>query len=357
MCKVIIINDFDLTSSIGITFRDYEKAISSYGKLYSLAYSWNNKLYPGTTIYPDLTSKFVGKRIFSDFPFDLGNFINSRLSAFSFHTFRKKILNERREEIIHYSNYRISPFTKDEKSVITMNDLIYTKTNRFRETPIKSFLLRNLKTYMQFKHVHAVSNVVKYELEDYGFDGKIRTIYQPVSSHFKELHIEKKILRLKLGLPLDKVLILSVSTNRPGKNLKALKEMMEMMDSNYHLVRVGSPVGNSINFTNVSDNVLNEIYNACDILIMPSTEEGFGRPIVEAFTTGLPVVASDIPIFEEIAGNAARLVEPKSENLKRAVEETIAETNRFIALGRKRSSVFHYQIFSRDLKKYYESIY
>lgn len=357
MYKVIIINDFDLTSSIGKTFKDYEKAISDYGKFYSLAYSWKYKSYPGKAVYPDFTSKLVGRHIFSELPYDVGNYVNSRLSVISFHAFREKILKERTDEIIHYSNYRISPFTNDEKSVITMNDLIYSKTGRFREALIKSYLLRNLKSYMKFRYVQSVSNVVKRELEDYGFEGQIKTLYQPVPEYFRKLSLDKKTLRKGLGLPLDKTLLLSVSTNRPGKNLRALKEMMQLMDERYHLVRVGTPIGTSTTFTNVPDEMLNKIYNACDVLIIPSTEEGFGRPITEAFTVGIPVVASDIEVFREVADNAALLVEPKPQNLKKAVEETVETSSNFISLGMKRSSFFSFRTFSVELKKFYESIY
>ncbi len=36
---------------------------------------------------------------------------------------------------------------------------------------------------------------------------------------------------------------------------------------------------------------------------MPSLNEGFGLPVIEAINSGIPVVASDIPIFREILGN------------------------------------------------------
>ncbi|WP_284247140.1 glycosyltransferase, partial [Methylobacterium haplocladii] len=38
--------------------------------------------------------------------------------------------------------------------------------------------------------------------------------------------------------------------------------------------------------------------------------EGYGLPVVEAAASGLPVVASDIPVLREIAGAFARFVDP-----------------------------------------------
>lgn len=45
-------------------------------------------------------------------------------------------------------------------------------------------------------------------------------------------------------------------------------------------------------------------------LLMPSLAEGFGLPVVEALQVGTPVIASDLPVFREVAQGAACLVEP-----------------------------------------------
>jgi glycosyltransferase involved in cell wall biosynthesis len=40
-------------------------------------------------------------------------------------------------------------------------------------------------------------------------------------------------------------------------------------------------------------------------LVSASRDEGFGIPLVESMSLGLPIVVSDIPIFHEIGGDAA----------------------------------------------------
>ena len=45
-------------------------------------------------------------------------------------------------------------------------------------------------------------------------------------------------------------------------------------------------------------------------LLIPSFNEGYGLPVVEALTVGTPVIASDIPVFREITQDCATLLSP-----------------------------------------------
>ena len=56
-------------------------------------------------------------------------------------------------------------------------------------------------------------------------------------------------------------------------------------------------------FNDLSDEELCYFYNNADALIFSSLREGFGLPLVEAMNYRLPVIASDIPVFREIAGD------------------------------------------------------
>ena len=67
----------------------------------------------------------------------------------------------------------------------------------------------------------------------------------------------------------------------------------------------------------IDDSELAWLYRNTIALIYPSFDEGFGLPALEAMSFGTPVVASDIPVFREILGDAALLVDPYDVNALR----------------------------------------
>ena len=90
----------------------------------------------------------------------------------------------------------------------------------------------------------------------------------------------------------------------------------------------------------VPDAELVRLYRRAAALVFPSRHEGFGLPVIEAFATGTPVVASTDPAIREVAGDAALLVEPDDADglvaaLRRVLEDReLRETLR--ARGRAR---------------------
>lgn len=50
------------------------------------------------------------------------------------------------------------------------------------------------------------------------------------------------------------------------------------------------------------------LYRLADVFVFPTLYEGFGLPVLEAMACGTPVIANDIPVMNEIAGDAAYLV-------------------------------------------------
>jgi glycosyltransferase involved in cell wall biosynthesis len=56
---------------------------------------------------------------------------------------------------------------------------------------------------------------------------------------------------------------------------------------------------------NASDEYLDKIYENSKCLLAASYDEGFGLPLIEAAKHSIPILARDIPVFREVAGDAA----------------------------------------------------
>ncbi|HUR89851.1 MAG TPA: glycosyltransferase [Ramlibacter sp.] len=54
-----------------------------------------------------------------------------------------------------------------------------------------------------------------------------------------------------------------------------------------------------------TDDLLKRLYESCSALVLASRGEGFGLPLVEAAQRGLPIIARDLPVFREVAGDHA----------------------------------------------------
>lgn len=76
----------------------------------------------------------------------------------------------------------------------------------------------------------------------------------------------------------------------------------------------------------VSDYRLASLVRHATVAAMPSLDEGFGLPVVEAFASGVPVISSDIPTSREVAGDLAYFFDPydvdsMSDALVRCLED------------------------------------
>jgi glycosyltransferase involved in cell wall biosynthesis len=86
----------------------------------------------------------------------------------------------------------------------------------------------------------------------------------------------------------------------------------------------------------VPDTVLEALYNAASVVAYPSLYEGFGLPVAEALAVGCVVVASNTTSIPEVAGDAAILVDPLSDDdlaagLDRALTDSALRTALAIA--------------------------
>jgi glycosyltransferase involved in cell wall biosynthesis len=77
--------------------------------------------------------------------------------------------------------------------------------------------------------------------------------------------------------------------------------------------------------------LLHHVYRACDLYVTPAYVETFAHPLVEAMASGLPVVASDLPVHREVCGDAALYFPKFSPEL---LAETVCRVSRSCELRR-----------------------
>jgi glycosyltransferase involved in cell wall biosynthesis len=115
----------------------------------------------------------------------------------------------------------------------------------------------------------------------------------------------------------------------------------------------GSSAGSLVQKLGIADNVvqlgavpygaLHYLYRACDLYVTPAYAETFAHPLVEAMASGLPVVASDLPVHKEVCRDAAQYFKRFSpESLAEAVSAAL-NTNvrsKLVTVGNVRATGF-----------------
>lgn len=144
--------------------------------------------------------------------------------------------------------------------------------------------------------VIAVSGAVGDEIREYYGHDVHAVIPNAVNLGVFKPIPDKRGLRAAFGLPENKFLVLFVGPADPRKGLEwIIRDLQPRFPKDFHLVLRTKMTRNQPNSTvigRLSDNELVRLYNACDVLLMPSAYEGCSYVIVEALACGLPVVSS-----------------------------------------------------------------
>jgi glycosyltransferase involved in cell wall biosynthesis len=107
----------------------------------------------------------------------------------------------------------------------------------------------------------------------------------------------------------------------------------------------------------VGDAELKALYQGALAFAFPSLAEGFGLPVLEAFSLGCPVLASDRGSLPEVAGKAALVADPEDPVALAAGLSALAAPGaraRYAALGRARLSRFSWGACARATLRAYE---
>lgn len=94
-----------------------------------------------------------------------------------------------------------------------------------------------------------------------------------------------------------------------------------------------------------------QAYNAADVMVYPSSYEGFGMPVLEAMACGTPVIALDNTAFPEFAGGVASLL-PNAEvsTLEKGIADLLGDEERrqsMAADGPRRAAGYDWRLVTR----------
>lgn len=285
---------------------------------------------------------------------------------------------------IYHTQYIIPFFIPKRICVVThIHDISFKVYPRLIARRDRFFLNALIPRSLRLaKLIVAPSEFTKREIMDrYGTsEAKISVIYNAVASEFFEERGEnREAIREKYRLP--KSFLLYVGTLQPRKNIPILIEAFARLreeDPNLGLVLIGNREGhhfdseidetitrlgleNSVVFPGFIDQEdLPTLLGLARVFAFPSRYEGFGIPILEAMSCGVPVVASDIPALREAGGDAALFV--ASENVEAlshalrtlSLSGSIRET--LIEKGKLRARYFSWKESARSLLAAYEKI-
>jgi len=286
--------------------------------------------------------------------------LDLRLEAFDapIYTLREQIqgtLRSRtgasRGDLLHFPHYN-APWGLPRRSVVTIHDLTHVDLPRYfdaRRVRLASLALE--RAVRRAGALIAVSNATRDALVRRFPDcaAKVRVIPLGVDDAFHELPRERiDAFRRERGLGR---FVLYVGSGRGHKNLAGLSEAFARLAPGgpegdappVRLVVVGDgtveredlPPGTRF-VSEIEDAELALWYNAADLLCMPSINEGFGLPALEAMACGTPVVASDIAALKELVGDAGRFAPPGEVDALKVVLERMLDDGRLRAsLGRR----------------------
>jgi glycosyltransferase involved in cell wall biosynthesis len=182
--------------------------------------------------------------------------------------------------------------------------------------------------------------------EDEGHILSVSSVYR-YKNYLRLMEAYALLVRRELPVP-DLVIVGDDQDTEYWIQMKELKVKLGEIGERIHFVE-GVP------YAEIRDH-----YAAARLFVFPSYLETFGIPLIEALASELPVVASDIPVFREIAGEAPCYVDPHdTEAIAAGIEKLLfdQDARRSHALAsRERAREFSWERSARKLLATFDSV-
>ncbi|MDQ3876822.1 MAG: glycosyltransferase family 4 protein [Actinomycetota bacterium] len=274
-------------------------------------------------------------------------------------------------DIVHATTFAIPP--RSAPLIVTVHDLAFVHDpSNFTKHGV-AFFRRGLElTREDADLIVCPSQATLDDCVSHGIDvDRLRVVPLGVDQTAADASTVSAV-RLKYGL--SRPYVLWVGTAEPRKNLRRLLEAFSTIDdAEIDLIVVGPKGWNetlgplvarsggrvrTLGFVPRSD--LGPLYAGARAFCFPSLLEGFGFPVLEAMTHGTPVVTSRGTSTEEIAGDAAVLVDPlDTSDIARGLASILDDqefASRLADAGRKRAATFTWERSADRLADVYREV-
>jgi glycosyltransferase involved in cell wall biosynthesis len=279
-----------------------------------------------------LNKKYAGKL---DLP---SNFIQVALSSRHYSFYEQLevpyVLYKLKVDLVHFLHFN-APILYRKKYLVTIHDLLMHSgvgMSATTRSPI-IYMIKRLAYRLVFDnsvksaaHIFVPTEYIKKEIRKI-YDlpsSKVSVTYEGVDSAITKSNSRRFLDTINVNRPY----FFYVGNAYPHKNLSFLIEAIVHLNkvANSHLIIVtpknifAQRLKKTIELLdakmyvtvleNISDQDLSELYTYADSFVFPSLSEGFGLPVLEAFSVSTLALASDIPVFREVYGTAALYFDP-----------------------------------------------
>jgi glycosyltransferase involved in cell wall biosynthesis len=218
-------------------------------------------------------------------------------------------------DVFHTSDWTEPP--SNAFKVTTVHDLYPLKFPRMVQSNIVEVHKRKLSWVLaESKRIISPSISTKEDLMELGVAENIIRVIPEAPSLAKATEDEVALIKKKYQIQGDYLISIGVTEL---KNTKKIIEAFHLSTAGKELklILVGRPSGIPIKperniriLGYIPENDLAALLTGSRGLVFASIYEGYGIPILDAFTCGVPVVTSDAGSMPEVAGGAAVLVDP-----------------------------------------------
>lgn len=293
--------------------------------------------------------------------------------------------------IIDHSYAHLALAVPAARAVVTCHDLdafrsVLVPEEEPRSAAFRAATRRLLAGLARAARVTCDTAVVRDEVERLGLVAPGRLVVAPVGvgevfQDGGDPEADREAERLVGPSSTDDFEILHVGSTIPRKRIDVLLTVCEAAARTVprlRLVRVGGPftpvqdavlersglAGRTTVLPSIDERTLAAVYRRADLVLLPSEREGFGLPLVESLACGTPVVASRLPVLQEVGGDAVEYcrvgdVAQWAARMVALARERREQPARWLARrqeGLARARQFSWSTFAATLARVYDEV-